>query len=170
MVRLRLPASDGHAGPQPRILDRKEHHSVEPPPAAVAAASGRRERMIARWVILGLGATPLAGCVSPYYATYPAPLDVQPPLYAPQPAVQAPLPAPVPYYARPETRPDLAPLPEPTPVPEFSTETEPSAAPPSAAAPEIEVPRTPPAAQAGPSSESPLQGFRPMRGQTRPGL
>jgi hypothetical protein len=128
--------------------------------------------MVARWLTLGLGAALLAGCVSPYYAPYPAPLYVQPPLYDSQPAVPAPLPAPVPYYLTPETRPYPAPEPLPAPelVPDPTPDPEPSPMAPSAGEPEAAVPPAPPAAQAGRGAETPLQGFRPMRGQTRPGL
>ena len=119
------------------------------------------------WLALGVGAALLSGCASPYYSAYPVPVYVPPQSYVIQPAFQAPLPAPVPLYAMPRLRPEPVPtleppttFGEPTPGLEATPEPEPSPAMPHAAAPAAR-----PAVQAGPGTDTPLQGFRPMRGQ-----
>lgn len=131
--------------------------------------------MIPRWLALICGLVPIAGCVSPYQATYPSypmPLYVQPPPYAaspaPPPVYETPLPAPVPLLPTPEPTPQPMP-PEPDPpvtVLEPAPESETPAVPP----PEVVAPPAPPAGRADPGADTPLQGFRPMHGQTRPGI
>jgi len=137
-------------------------------------------RMIRRWPMLALGTALLAGCVSPYYPVYPnypTPLYVMPLPYVSQPVVQTPLPAPVPLLPAPEripeALPELAPAPDASmAAPEPEAEPPPDTAAPATAAPESAAPAppAPPAAQAGRGDDAPLQGFRPMRGQTRPGI
>lgn len=124
-----------------------------------------------RWLTLGLGMGLLAGCVSPSYPSYPTPLYLPPP-YVVQPYIEPPRAGPVPLFPTPDPRPEPLPAPEaldnpslevePPPLPETETAT-PSPAP-------VENPITPPRRQAVPGNEAPLQGFRPMRGQTRPGI
>lgn len=119
-----------------------------------------------RWLTLSLGAGLLAGCVSPSYPT----LLYLPPPYVTQPFIERPRAGPVPLFPAPSPRPEPAPealeIPvpetEPQPLPEVEAAT-PSPAP-------TENPTLPPRPQAGRGNEAPLQGFRPMRGQTRPGI
>lgn len=146
------------------------------------------------WLVLGPGATLLAGCVSPYYSAFPPPVYAPPPFYGAQPSYGA-LPPPVPLY--PTLQPLPAPAPEaeapaaaPEPAPEsmVSPGLSPGLSPalpsgsvpepaldsalqsaPDSKAPEAIAPSGRPATQAGPAADAPLQGFRPMRGQTRPG-
>lgn len=128
-----------------------------------------------RWPMLACGAALLSGCVSPY-PPYPTPFYLPPP-YVPQPLVEAPRSGPVPLYPVPEPRRE-APPPEPLeqtdivpdPMPESLPEPEaanPVPETPAAPAPDIVVPSRP---QDRPGADAPLQGFRPMRGQTRPGI
>lgn len=151
---------------------------------AGSRAQGRGEgRCMVRWLTLAGGAALLAGCVAPPYPPYPTPLYLPPPYvaqppYAAQPPVALPQSGPAPLYPAPEPRREAAPtpeisvdpLPDPEPVPESTPEAEaPAASNPAPAAPAPEaVP--PPPTQAGPGADAPLQGFRPMRGQTRPGI
>lgn len=134
-------------------------------------------RRMIRWLTLAGGAALLAGCVAPSYPVYPAQLYLPPP-YVAQPLFPAPQPGPVPLYPAPAPRQEAAPTPEISvdprtdePEPEPAPEPAPEAA--SPAAPTAQVPETvapPPSSQAGPGADAPLQGFRPMRGQTRPGI
>ena len=122
-----------------------------------------------RWLTLGLGMGLLAGCISPSYPSYPTPLYLPPPYV--QPYIKPPRAGPVPLFPAPDPRPEPLPVPEAleNPLPEIDPsppETE-AATPPAAP---VENPITPPRRQAGPGNEAPLQGFRPMRGQTRPGI
>ena len=130
-------------------------------------------RLSVGWLTLTLSVAALTGCTLPYYAAYrnyPPPVYVPPP-YAAQPPIERSWPTPYPLFPSPEVRQEpapmrddsvtvleLPPLPDPieTPFPE-------TAAPPS-------LPSRPPGIQAGPGNDAPLQGFRPMRGQTRPGI
>ena len=129
-----------------------------------------------------LGALLLGGCVGPAYEPGPYPLQYyQPYRYeSPPPAGYRtrPLPPPEPLPgARPEAAPEAAPetgpiplieMPEPTPdqpQPERPAEaTPPPASSAPGPAPVVQAP--PPSPGAG--SNVPLEGFRPMRGQTRP--
>lgn len=140
---------------------------------AVAGRTARQDAgCVVRWLTLACGAAMLAGCVTPSYPPYPTPLYLPPPYvaqppYFAQPPYAAQPSSPVPLYPAPEPRRETAPAPEdaeaPVGVPEPMPEPEPPAAPtPEAAAP---TPPTP----AGPGADV-LQGFRPMRGQTRPGI
>ncbi len=152
-----------------------------------AVSGGARVRNRVRyciWLTLGSGAALLAGCVSPYYSAFPPPIYSPPPSYGAQPSYGA-LPAPVPLYPTlkplPEPAPQaeapaavLEPVPETMPSPELAPGpvAEPDAAlqpAPDSRAPGIATPSDRPATQAGPATDAPLQGFRPMRGQTRPG-
>ncbi len=132
------------------------------------------------WLALGPGAALVAGCVSPYYSAFPPPVYSPPPSYGVQPSYGA-LPAPVPLY--PALRPTPEPAPEaeapaavPEPVPETMLSPGPTAEPeaplqpaPDAKAAETVTPSGRPTTQAAPATDAPLQSFRPMRGQTRPG-
>lgn len=135
-------------------------------------------------VLVALAAASLvAGCVQPVYT--PGPFELQnygalP--YRTAPAYREPLPPPVPMPLPDAGPAPLAePLPPPTatdpaadasgpiplqdmpqPVPEGSA---PAAAAPPDAAPAPVMQRMP---TAGPGSNVPLEGFRPMRGQVRP--
>ncbi len=142
--------------------------------------SGRRHprlgSVVSRWLTLGSGAALLAGCVSPYYSAFPSPVYAPAPPYiaqpSPQPFVAAPYPAPAPLYPAPLPRPEPSPaFEEPAPLdlaPEADTalQVEPNPMPPGTAAPGA----PPSTAQVGPGLDAPLQGFRPMRGQIRPGI
>jgi len=126
---------------------------------------------------LGSGTALLAGCISPYYSAYPPPVYGLPPPYATQPAIGAPLPAPVPLQPLPQPRPEPLPefdppaaLPEPAPNPDTALQPAPDPDAPGLDAPEVPAPAKPPIRQAEPGADAPLQGFRPMRGQTRPGI
>ncbi len=141
-----------------------------------------------------VGAGLLAGCVAPYddSARYydrgsvyvpPYPSIYQPPAYQPPVEYSRPVPpnqldpTPIPEFA-PELAPELAPGSRPEPKQEPLELAPPPV--PEAAAPAPERDSLPPPVsapgpvqgpvQAGPGSNEPLQGFRPMRGQTRPGL
>lgn len=140
--------------------------------AGLRARGPKRGRNVIRWLVLAGGAAFLAGCVSPPpYPAYP-PLGYLPPPYVAQPPVVAPQPGPVPLYPAPRREaapaPEISvdPLPEPDPVPEPEA---PSAAIPETPAAPVPDAAPPPPTQAGPGADV-LQGFRPMRGQTRPGL
>lgn len=137
------------------------------------------------FVALGSAAL-LAGCVQPTYA--PAPIDLQnygalP--YRPAPSYREPLPPPVPMplpdvtpaptgeplappaNAEPPVTDEIGPIPlqeMPQPAPDASSPAAQSAAP-QDAAPAALVHKTP---TSGPGSNVPLEGFRPMRGQTKP--
>lgn len=128
----------------------------------------------------------LAGCVQPTYT--PAPIDLQNygalPPYNPAPAYREPLPPPVPMPL-----PDVGPAPtaEPLPTP---TDVRPPATDETGPIPLQEMPQPAPDASSaaigqaatqnaapapvmknptsGPGSNVPLEGFRPMRGQTKP--
>ena len=116
----------------------------------------------------------LTGCVNPYY--YPMPTYVPPAYYQR-------LPPPEPWPSLPPLlpSPELAPQPEPRATelprfepPQFEPETVPEMPAPVAPAPSL-PPESPPAsapprAETGPGANVPMEGFRPMRGQTRPGL
>lgn len=145
---------------------------------ATAGHTARKEtRGMIRWLMLACGAAMLAGCVSPTYPAYPTP--IYPPPYVTQPPYAVQPPGPVPLYPTPEPRQEVAPPPEdveapvgvPEPAPEFMPEPDPPEAAnpvaPIVPTPEIAVPSPPPSA--GPGADV-LQGFRPMRGQTRPGI
>lgn len=136
-----------------------------------------------RVVVLGAGLL-LAGCVQEAYVppppielqSYPPPVTYRTsPYRPPMPAPLAePLPAPVPLTEPPAAT-NAAPsddsgaiplqqMPAPAPDSPASTQSDPSVTPmPTASAPVM--PRTP---TAGPGSNVPLEGFRPMHGQTRP--
>lgn len=134
-----------------------------------AGRTARRgvNRMI-RWLTLACGAAMLAGCIAPSYPSYPAPLYLPPPYVTPPPYAAQPS-GPVPLYPMPAPVPrqEALPPPEdveaPVGVPDLAPEPEP----PAALAPDSAAPSPP--AQAGPGADA-LQGFRPMRGQTRPGI
>ena len=136
--------------------------------------------------LAGLGALLLAGCAAPQYQPYYPPAYDQPNRYEPvrPPEYRGePLPSPRPFppEARPEAPPEPGPesgpiplieMPPPTPenpAPDRPAEASPPSAPSPAATAE---PPPPPVAHAppasGPGSNVPLEGFRPMRGQTRP--
>ncbi len=135
------------------------------------AKQGRRR---VRWLMLAGAVAPLAGCVTPSYPPYPTPLYLPPP-YVIQPPYAAQPPGPVPLYPLPEPRRQAAPPPEdveaPVGVPEAVPEPEAPAAanPVTPAAPVPDGAAPSPPTQAGPGADA-LQGFRPMRGQTRPGI
>ncbi len=137
--------------------------------------------MIRRWLVLASGAALLVGCASPYRVVYPnysAPNyfppspDVLPSPYVIQPPIERPWPAPAPLYPAPEPMPaPEATIPEQTPEPfEPFAEPSPEPAPGFLAPPEPAAPARPPPTRAEPGADAPLQGFRPMRGQTRPGI
>lgn len=126
----------------------------------------------------------LAGCVQPTYA--PGPIDLQNygalPPYSPNPAYREPLPPPVPMpLPDVEPAPFAEPLPPPTdlgppatdetgPIPlQEMPQPVPDGSSPAAAAQTAEpAPVLPKIPSSGPGSNIPLEGFRPMRGQTRP--
>jgi hypothetical protein len=139
-------------------------------------------------IFVALAATSLlAGCVQPTYA--PGPIDLQNygalPAYRSAPAYREPLPPPVPMPL-PDvgSAPTAEPLPPPTdlgppatdqtgpiplqdmpqPVPDASSAASQSAAPQDAP----HVTTAPKIPTSGPGSNVPLEGFRPMRGQTKP--
>ena len=136
------------------------------------------------WAALVLGAMLLAGCVSQPYAgvAYPGPY------YAPAPRDPLYPRSPTPLYALPpddapaivDTRP-LRPMPppdisvEPLPEPEPGVvEADPALDPMLTPAPSLPGATArddaAPPGRAEPEPYVPLQGFRPMRGQSRPGL
>lgn len=139
--------------------------------AGLGMHGAERGRRGVRWLLLAGAVAPLAGCVTPSYPPYPTPLYLPPP-YVIQPPYAAQPPGPVPLYPLPEPRRQPAPVPEdveaPVGVP-ATPEPEPPAAYPTAptAPPDDAVPSPP--NQAGPGADA-LQGFRPMRGQSRPGI
>ncbi len=146
-------------------------HGTTTAMAGPAARKGTRGMI--RWLMLACGAAMLGGCVSPSYPAYPTPIYLPPP-YVIQPPYAAQPPGPVPLYPVPEPRPQPAPPPEdveaPVGVPEPLPEPAPAAEVPAtlpAPVPEGAAPAPP--TQAGPGADV-LQGFRPMRGQTRPGI
>ena len=127
----------------------------------------------------------LAGCVAePYQPSYYPPRYYQPYSYSPPPATEyrpRPLPPSVPLTGpQPEPQPEPAPgsAPETGPIPLIempapSPEGAPSDQPADSTSPAPNTPSAPPVAQgpgpaSGPGSNVPLEGFRPMRGQTRP--
>ena len=137
-----------------------------------------------RWLPLGAVLASLTGCVPPYYqqpypSSYPTPL--LPPPYVSQPGIE-PVPqssvdtlgrGPTPLLPAPLPPPEPEPAPlsegpaaEPEPLPQ--AEAAPDAQPSPATPAPLERPAAPPAATAAPDGPSPFQGFRPMRGQTRP--
>lgn len=140
--------------------------------AGNAARKGIRGMI--RWLMLACGAATLGGCVSPSYPAYPTPIYLPPP-YVIQPPYAAQPPGPVPLYPIPEPRREPMPPPEdveaPVGVPDPMPELEPPAAatPVTPTAPVPDGPAPSPPTQAGPGADA-LQGFRPMRGQTRPGI
>lgn len=179
------------------MLDRAHSRSTVSPAAGhggtallgQAESGGAKVRNRVRycvWLAIGPGVALLPGCISPYYAAFPPPVYSPPPSYGVQPSYGA-LPAPVPLYPMRQPTPEPAPeaeapaaVPEPEPEPETMLSPglapEPAAEPdaplqpaPDPKAPETVTPSGRPATQAGPASDAPLQGFRPMRGQTRPG-
>lgn len=127
----------------------------------------------------------LAGCVQPVYP--PVPFELQhygalppyrraPPYRAPLPPptpvpLQEPLPAPdiaSPMDSGPPATDETGPIPlqdMPQPAPDVSSSANSQSSPPTGSEPPSIVRKSP---ASGPGSKVPLEGFRPMRGQTKP--
>lgn len=138
-------------------------------------------------IVLTIGVALLVtGCVQPYYVQ-PGPIQLQPyppmsyqssPDYRPPvagpiplqpPPLVEPLPAPVPAPSVTEEPTDTGPIPMqdmPPPVPDTASSSPSTTPAPPAAAPEV-VSKTP---TSRPGNNVPLEGFRPMKGQTKPAL
>ena len=152
--------------------------------------------MTHHWLTIATGITLLAGCAPTYYPIYPnyipndrsfpTSTDIPSWPYAIQPTAQMPWPASTRVVPMPEFQQEPAPIPQiPVVVPEPASGPEPhlvqdptqSATVPLAVLPDAITPTEAPATSAGSSAiperqgaSTPLQGFRPMRGQTRSGV
>lgn len=152
--------------------------------------------MTHHWLTVAAGMTLLAGCAPIYYPlypnynpndrNYPTSLDIPSWPYAVQPTAQMPWPASTRIVPMPEFQPKPAPTPQiPVSVHEPASESDThlvqdptqSATVPIAVLPGGITPTAAPATPAessaipkGQGASTPLQGFRPMRGQTRSGV
>lgn len=137
--------------------------------AATAMTRAPRRRS---GLALGAAAALLSGCAVPYPQPTPSyqVLPYVPTLpYSTGPTFEELRPGPLPLLPEPVPRREPAPLADPLPDPLVAApppepEPEPAPSPPAALTPR----NAPGGSQAEQGANAPLQGFRPMRGQTRP--